>query len=58
MPKPPIDAIEKIIDYLWEVELKHFEENMFDADTYFHGHIFNQLEIVRNWLERRRPRND
>ena len=57
MPKPPRRAIRKIVDYLWGIELKHFEENMLDADTYLHGHIFNDVEIVKNWLDGKEPRN-
>lgn len=58
MQSIPRNSIAKIVDYLWETELKHFEENMFDADIYLHGHIFFEIEKVKNWLEGRPQRND
>lgn len=43
----PIAAIARIVDYLYEDEEKHFRESRSEDGT----HIFNDVRVVRDWLE-------
>ena len=43
--KIPIDEIEKIINYLWQDEIRDF------ADSSRPDHIYHSLAAVKKWLE-------
>lgn len=48
IPKSISDALQEIIDYLWEDERQHFIESPPKTRD---GHIFNHLSTVKSWLE-------
>jgi|GEM_PF-6579806 hypothetical protein len=46
-----IKAIKRIVDYMWDDELTHLQENILCIETYTQRHIFFDLELVNNWLK-------
>lgn len=49
----PLKEIESIVNYLWYDENKHYQERLSESlqSSDDIKHIFNELEIVRKWLE-------
>lgn len=58
MKQIPRKAIQRIIDYMWDCELKHLQENIDCIETYARRHIFFDLETVNNWLNDYEPKSD
>ena len=50
MNKDIIKSVEKVIDYLYDDEEKHFEEcsDIYQAQS---SHIFKDIKKVKIWLE-------
>ncbi len=46
----PVKNIAKIVDYIFDVEEKHYFECKDAGDNDLKKHIFYDLFIVRNWL--------
>lgn len=51
MGDAPINSIQKIIDYMWDDEERHFSEQ--DEDDHLREtHIFHDLVKVKTWLDK------
>ena len=49
---PVAEALEKIIDYLWQDEQKDCNESTLEKQK---EHIFQSLQTVRSWLDQQSP---
>ena len=49
---PVVEALDKIIDYLWQDEQRHFNESTPEEKK---EHIFQSLQTVRRWLDQQSP---
>ena len=49
LPQPPRDALEQVLNYLWNDEERSFEEDPGEH------HLFRALRHVREWLDRNPP---
>ncbi len=49
---PVADALDKIIDYLWQDEQRHCNESTLEKQK---EHIFQSLRIVKRWLDHHCP---
>ena len=49
--KIPIAEIKRILDYLYEDEKRDYKE------TCQEGHIFNDIQKVKNWIKKTAPSN-
>ena len=49
---PVAEALEKIIDYLWQDEQRHCNESTPEEQK---EHIFQSLQTVRRWLDQQSP---
>ena len=46
------EALNKIIDYLWQDEQRHFNESTLEKQK---EHIFQSLQTAKHWLDHRSP---
>lgn len=53
MPEHVAQAVEAILDYLWQDEAKDYLNQSGEEQR---EHIFNEMLFVRNWLTPRRQR--
>ena len=49
---PVAEALDKIIDYLWQDEQRHCNESTLEQQK---EHIFQSLQTARRWLDHRSP---
>jgi|CXWL01.1.fsa_nt_gi hypothetical protein len=57
MSDAPVNAIQRILDYLWKDEERHFSEQ--DDESILHEHhIFHDLVKTRTWLDAVKERTD
>jgi len=42
------EALDKIIDYLWQDEQRHFNESTLEKQK---EHIFHSLQTAKRWLD-------
>ncbi len=52
LARPVAEALNKIIDYLWQDEQRHFNESTPEEQK---EHIFQSLQTVRRWLDQQSP---
>jgi len=48
IPKHIAEALDKILEYLWDDEQNNFNQSSTERQE---GHIFNSLSILKDWLE-------
>ncbi len=52
LTRPVAESLNKIIDYLWQDEQRHFNESTPEEQK---EHIFQSLQTVRRWLDQQSP---